>query len=64
MIDTNIFLDVLSAFIRKAPDFEDCLLAVCAKNNHCDGIVTRNGKDFVGFGIEVSAPAEILAMQK
>ena len=32
--------DVLTAFLRKAADFEDCLLAVCAKSNRCDAIVT------------------------
>ena len=41
--------DVLTAFLRKAADFEDCLLAVCAKSNRCDAIVTRNKKDFQSF---------------
>lgn len=39
--------DVNSAFIQRALDFEDCLLATCAKSNKCDGIVTRNKKDFL-----------------
>ena len=42
--------DVVSAFQVKAKDFEDCLMATCAKSNKCDGIVTRNKKDFLGFG--------------
>lgn len=52
--------DVLMAFQKKAKDFEDCLLATCAKSNHCDCIVTRNKKDFEGFGISAFAPAELL----
>lgn len=40
---------VLEAYARRATDFEDCLLAVCAKANRCDAIVTRNKKDFADF---------------
>ena len=52
--------DVNAAFLVKAKDFEDCLLATCAKSNKCDGIVTRNKKDFMSFGIELFSPKEIL----
>ena len=52
--------DVLIAFQKKAKDFEDCLVATCAKSIHCDYIVTRNKRDFEGFGISVLTPAEIL----
>ena len=52
--------DVNSAFAQHAPDFEDCLLATCAKTNKCDGIVTRNKKDFLSFGIAVLSPEEVL----
>ena len=52
--------DVLNAYTLHAPDFEDCLLAVCAKANRCDGIVTRNVKDFEGFGVTVFTPSELL----
>ena len=54
--------DVLNAYIAKAPDFEDCLLAVCAKSNKCDAIVTRNKKDFLTFGITLLSPEELLAL--
>lgn len=54
--------DVLNAYIQKAPDFEDCLLAVCAKSNHCDAIVTRNKKGFLSFGITLLTPEELLEM--
>lgn len=53
--------DVLSAYTQRAPDFEDCLLAVCAKANNCEAIVTRNKKDFSAFGLPVFSPEELLA---
>ena len=56
--------DILIAFQEKAKDFEDCLVATCAKSIHCDYIVTRNKRDFEGFGIPVFTPAEILLYQK
>ena len=56
--------DVNTAFIRRAKDFEDCLLAVCAVSNKCDGIVTRNKKDFTEFGIALYSPEEIMEKKK
>lgn len=52
--------DVLTAFQRKAKDFEDCLVATCAKSNRCDCIVTRNKKDFKEFDIPLLTPEELL----
>lgn len=52
--------DVMQAYALRASDFEDCLLAVCAKANRCDAIVTRNQKDFMGFGIPLLSPKEVL----
>ena len=52
--------DVLIAFQQKAKDFEDCLVATCAKSIHCDCIVTRNKRDFEGLGIPMFTPTEIL----
>lgn len=52
--------DVLNAYIQHASDFEDCLLAACAKANQCDAIVTRNKKDFQTFGISLFSPEELL----
>lgn len=52
--------DVIKAFQIKARDFEDCLMATCALSNKCDGIITRNKKDFETFGIEVHRPDEFL----
>lgn len=52
--------DVLTAFQRKARDFEDCLVATCAKSIRCDCIVTRNKKDFEEFDIPLFTPEELL----
>ena len=54
--------DVNAAFLIKAKDFEDCLLATCAKSNKCDGLVTRNKKDFLDFGIPAFSPEEIVEL--
>ena len=56
--------DVNKAFMQKAKDFEDCLLATYAKSNKCDGIVTRNAKDFSKFDITLYTPDEVLTMVK
>lgn len=54
--------DVNSAFIQRAHDFEDCLLATCAESNKCDGIVTRSKKDYLTFGITLYSPEEITGL--
>lgn len=56
--------DVLIAFQKKAKDFEDCLVAICAKSIHCDYIVTRNKKYFEEFGIPLLTPEEFLQQFK
>ncbi|MCM1439307.1 MAG: PIN domain-containing protein [Roseburia sp.] len=55
--------DVLIAYQKKAKDFEDCLVAVCAKSIKCDYIVTRNKKDFEDFDIPLLSPAELVKNQ-
>jgi len=50
--------DIMRAMDRKELDFEDCLLAVCAKRTGCDAIVTRNAQDFENAGIKVISPEE------
>ena len=52
--------DVNNAFLKRAKDFEDCLMATIAKANKCDCIVSRNKKDFKGFDIEVYSPEELI----
>ena len=54
--------DVINAFQQKAKDFEDCLLATCAKSNKCDCIVTRNKKDFITCGVTLYSPEELLLL--
>ncbi len=54
--------DVNTAFLAKAKDFEDCLLATCARSNRCDAIITRNKEDFQNFEITLYSPEEILAL--
>ena len=54
--------DVLNAYIARAPDFEDCLLATCARSNRCDAIVTRNKKDYLTFGLPLLSPEELTAL--
>ena len=54
--------DVLNAFQVKAKDFEDCLMATCAKSNKCDCLVTRNKKDFLTFGITLYSPDKLLQL--
>ena len=54
--------DVIDAFQVKAKDFEDCLMATCARSNKCDAIVTRNKKDFLSFGITLYSPEELLLL--
>ena len=52
--------DVLNAYLIRASDFEDCLLATCAKSGDCDAIVTRNKGDFLTFGVTLLTPKEVL----
>ena len=54
--------DVLAAFQKKARDFEDCLVAVCARSVKCDYIVTRNKADFAGFCVPAVTPEELLEL--
>lgn len=52
--------EVVSAFSMRAKDFEDCLVATCAKVNHCDAIITRNAEDFKDFGMKIITPEEFM----
>ena len=54
--------NIISAYLIKAKDFEDCLLAECAKSNGCGGIVTRNKKDFEDFGVRLLSPEEAVQL--
>lgn len=54
--------DVKEAYLLRAKDFEDALLALCAQAQRCDYLVTRNKKDFVELPISALEPAEFLAI--
>ncbi|MBR4345562.1 MAG: PIN domain-containing protein [Oscillospiraceae bacterium] len=51
---------IKTAFQKRANDFEDCLMSVCAESNRCDFIVTRNKSDFTDTVIKVVTPEELL----
>lgn len=52
--------DVFAAYQRRAKDFEDCIVAMCALALGCGCIVTRNVKDYKGFGVPALAPADFI----
>jgi predicted nucleic acid-binding protein len=54
--------NIVSAYESHSKDFEDCLVAVCAKSIDCDYIITRNKKDFENFGIKILSPSEFLQL--
>lgn len=52
--------EVTAALKLHKNDFEDCIVAECAKSAKCECVVTRNKKDFDGLGIEMLTPTELL----
>ena len=54
--------DTMLALSAHAKDFEDCLLAECAKRIGSEYIITRNGKDFKDFGINTISPEAFLQL--
>ncbi|MBQ0079092.1 MAG: PIN domain-containing protein [Eubacterium sp.] len=54
--------DIDMALEKRANDFEDCVLACCAKSHECDYIITRNKKDYQGFDISAITPSEFLEL--
>ncbi|AFV10304.1 PilT-like protein [Thermacetogenium phaeum DSM 12270] len=59
-------LDVTGTDCEKAlelamPDYEDALLAVCAKRNKMDFIITRNLKDFTNAPVKIISPDDFLS---
>lgn len=45
----------------KWTDFEDAVTAAAAKRAKCDGLVTRNPRDFKGSAVRVLTPSEAVA---
>jgi len=54
--------DIVLSLDAGLPDFEDAVQYHCARSNGCDGIVTRNTKDFPGTGIPVYDPGGFVAL--
>jgi predicted nucleic acid-binding protein len=52
--------DVTAAFTTPMPDFEDALLAQCAKRVKADFIVTRNVEDFQNSPVPAMTPDDFL----
>lgn len=52
--------DIRSALNLKAKDFEDALVATCAKRQGINIIITRNTKDFKDFDVKSIKPEKFL----
>ena len=52
--------DVQNALALDMPDYEDGLLASCAKRQKADYIITRNEKDFFQSPVSAISPQEFL----
>lgn len=53
--------DCIKAFDLPMHDYEDALLAQCAKRVKADYIITRNVKDFAGSQVNAIAPEDFLS---
>jgi len=60
VVDTNA-ADVQAALASDMPDYEDALLAACAKRQRVACIVTRNEKDFKLSPVRAISPQKFLA---
>lgn len=56
--------DVLEAASRSWPDFEDCLMALCAEKVKADYLVTRDTKGFEQSKVPAIHPADLLGQLK
>lgn len=57
-IDGN---DIMAASKRSWPDFENCLVAICAEKVKADVLVTRNEKDFAQSSVQPIHPDDLIA---
>jgi len=53
--------DCEKAFYLPMTDYEDALLAYCAKRHKADYIVTRNEKHFAGSPVKAISPGDFLS---
>ncbi|MEG0477684.1 MAG: PIN domain-containing protein [Raoultibacter sp.] len=56
--------DIRSAAAARWPDFEDCLIAVCAQKIKADYIVTRDEKGFSASVVPAIRPADLVSQQQ
>lgn len=54
--------DIIAAFLSGMKDFEDAVLASCARRIKADYIVTRNFKDFAKSSVPAILPSDILKL--
>lgn len=52
--------DCIKAFDLPMKDYEDALLAHCAKRKNADYIITRNTRDFINSTVEAITPDNFL----
>jgi predicted nucleic acid-binding protein len=52
--------DIKNAFRHEMTDYEDAVLALCAKRYRADYILTRNLADFKNSPVEALSPEELL----
>lgn len=58
---TDVTADDFNEAVKSdIPDFEDALLAACAKRNKADCLVTRNAKDFAKTPMRAITPKQFL----
>ena len=58
---TDVTADDFNEAVKSGmPDFEDALLAACAKRNKADCLVTRNAKDFAKSPVRAITPKQFL----
>ena len=63
LIDANVIpADVQNALASDMPDFEDGLLACCAKRQNAKYIITRNEKDFEHSPVPALSPQIFLEL--
>lgn len=66
----NVFLhalsedDVRDALARSWPDFEDCVVSVCAERVNADYIVTRDARGFEDSIVPPITPSELLKIME
>jgi len=59
IVEVN-YQNCIGAFDFQMPDYEDALLAHCAKSWGADYIVTRNQKDFIHSPVPAVTPQEFI----